>query len=46
MNLDKYAPVGTKDCEGECDRRVLMTPDGPVVICHACKRVVMDNRDK
>jgi hypothetical protein len=22
-----------------------MTKTGPVVICHACKRVVMDNRN-
>ena len=26
--LDKYAPVGTKDCESQCERKVLMTPDG------------------
>jgi len=25
--LDKYAPVGTKDCESQCERKVVMTPD-------------------
>lgn len=44
--LDKYAPVGTKDCESQCERKVLMTPDGPVIVCDGCDRIVMDNRDK
>lgn len=43
--LDEYVPVGEKDCENKCDRDVLMTKNGPVVVCHACKRVVMDNRN-
>lgn len=43
--LDDFAPVGTKDCEMKCDRDVIMTKDGPVVVCKACKRIVMDNRD-
>lgn len=42
--LDKYAPVGTKDCDGQCDRNVLMTPEGPVIVCDGCDRIVMDNR--
>jgi hypothetical protein len=44
--LDKYAPVRTKDCESQCDRKVLMTPDGPVIVCDGCNRIVMDNRGK
>lgn len=44
--LQDFAPVGTKDCQGFCDREVLMTKDGPVIICHGCNRIVMDNRDK
>lgn len=44
VNLNDYAPVMTKDCEGVCDRKVIKTPDGPVIICDGCKRVVMDNR--
>ena len=43
---DDFAPVGTKECEMKCDRDVIMTKQGPVIVCHACKRVVMDNRDK
>jgi hypothetical protein len=43
--LRKYAPVGTTFCEGECLRKVVMTPEGPVVVCDGCKRVVIDNRN-
>lgn len=43
---DDFAPVGTKECEMKCDRDVIMTKQGPVIVCHACKRIVMDNRDK
>ena len=42
--LQNLAPVGPKDCEGICDRDVLMTKTGPVVICKGCMRIVMDNR--
>lgn len=42
--LNKYAPVGTKDCEGQCDRNVLMTVNGPVIVCDGCDRIIMDNR--
>ena len=44
--LQNLAPVGTKDCEGICDRDVLMTKTGPVVICKGCMRIVMDNRNE
>jgi hypothetical protein len=43
---DGFEPMGKKDCEMKCDREVRMTKEGPVVVCHGCKRVVMDNRDK
>jgi len=43
--LRKYAPVGTTFCEGECLRKVVMTKEGPVVVCDGCKRVVIDNRN-
>lgn len=46
MNIDKYEPVGKKDCEGVCDRKPVMTPDGPVIVCDGCMRVVMDRRKK
>jgi hypothetical protein len=42
--LSDYAPVGTKECEMKCDREPVMTPKGPVVVCHGCKRIVIDNR--
>jgi hypothetical protein len=45
-NLEEFAPVGTKDCEMKCDRDVLMTKEGPVIVCKGCMRIVMDNRDK
>jgi hypothetical protein len=41
-----FSPLGEKGCEMKCDREVRMTKTGPVVVCHACKRVVMDNRDR
>jgi hypothetical protein len=43
-DLRKYAPVGSKDCESECDRKVIMTDNGPVIVCDGCDRIVMDNR--
>lgn len=42
--LGDYAPAGTKECEMKCDRETVMTPKGPVVVCHGCKRIVIDNR--
>jgi hypothetical protein len=43
---DDFVPVWTKDCEMKCERGVIMTKEGPVIVCHGCKRIVMDNRDK
>lgn len=43
-NIEDFAKVGTKFCEGRCDRDVILTKDGPVIICNGCKRIVMDNR--
>ena len=43
-SLREFAPVGTKECESNCAREIAMTPKGPVVICTACKRIVIDNR--
>lgn len=43
---DVFAPVGQKECEMKCERDVIMTKEGPVVVCHGCKRIVMDNRKK
>jgi hypothetical protein len=44
MNLEEFSPVGTTFCEGICDREVLLTPEGTIVVCQACKRIVFDNR--
>jgi len=41
---DNFAPEGTKQCEMKCQRDVLLTKDGPVIVGHGCKRIVMDNR--
>ena len=42
--LKDFAPVGKKDCQSVCDREVIVTKDGPIIICNGCKRIVMDNR--
>jgi hypothetical protein len=44
--LEDFIPIGKKDCQGMCDREVIMTKDGPVIVCHGCNRIVMDNRNK
>lgn len=44
INLENFAPVNAKDCEMKCDRDVVMTKGGPVVVCYGCSRIVMDNR--
>jgi hypothetical protein len=28
----------------KCDRDVVMTKEGPVIVCKGCMRIVMDNR--
>ncbi len=40
-----YSPIGTKFCESKCDRKVIVTKDGPVIVCNGCMRIVMDNRE-
>lgn len=42
---DDFAPEGSKECEMKCNRSVIMTKNGPVIVCHGCKRIVMDNRE-
>ena len=44
--LGDFTPVGVKDCEMKCDRDIIMTKDGSVIICKGCMRIVMDNRQK
>ena len=45
-SLRDYAPQGTKTCESKCEREPVMTPAGPVVVCHGCMRIVIDNRER
>jgi ribosomal protein S27E len=40
-----FSPLMTKDCQGVCDRQVVMTKEGAVIVCNGCMRVVMDNRN-
>lgn len=44
MNIDisKFAPVGTKFCEGRCERIPIRDREGTKVVCLACKRIVME----
>lgn len=39
---DDYTPQGF--CQMMCERRVIMMPNGPVIVCEGCKRIVIDNR--
>jgi hypothetical protein len=41
-----YSPVGHSFCEGKCQRQIVVTKEGPVIICDGCMRIVMDNREK
>ena len=43
-SVREYAPQGTKDCESNCEREVIMTLKGPVIVCHFCERVVREIR--
>jgi hypothetical protein len=43
--LSDYTPVGQELCQGKCDTEAVRTKTGIVVVCNACKRTVIDNRD-
>lgn len=34
------------ECKMKCQRDVIITKEGPVIVCHGCKRIVIDNREK
>jgi hypothetical protein len=36
----EYAPQGTKDCQSNCNREVIQSKVGPVIVCHYCERIV------
>lgn len=39
---DDFTPIGK--CQMICHRKVIMTEQGPVIVCERCKRIVLDNR--
>ncbi len=41
-NTKNYAPQGIKDCESNCNREVIISPNGPVIVCHFCERIVRE----
>lgn len=41
-----YTPFGKKDCEGICNRESFLTPTKVIVVCHGCKRIVMEKELK
>ena len=42
--VDDYIELGKAFCEGNCDRKVIRTSEGTVIVCDYCNRVVMDRR--
>jgi hypothetical protein len=42
-DIRKYSPVGKKDCQGMCDREIIIKKSGLIIVCHGCERVVMNN---
>ena len=45
IKLEQFAPQGTKPCEAKCNREIIMTKQGPVIVCFGCNRIVIDNRE-
>jgi hypothetical protein len=45
IKLEQFAPQGTKHCEAKCNREIVITKTGPVIVCHGCNRIVIDNRE-
>lgn len=40
--LKDYAKQGQKDCQSNCEREVLISNLGPVIVCHFCERIVRE----
>ena len=45
IKLEQFAPQGTKNCEAKCNREIVVTKQGPVIVCFGCNRIVIDNRE-
>lgn len=41
-DLEKFAPVGQKFCEGKCDRQIIKTENSVIIVCLGCNRRVME----
>jgi len=41
---DVYTEVG--ECQMNCQRRVIVTKSGSVIVCDGCMRIVIDNRNR
>jgi hypothetical protein len=39
-SVREYASQGTKDCQSNCNREVIQSKVGPVIVCHYCERIV------
>jgi hypothetical protein len=42
MDIKSFAPLGTKDCESKCDRKVINDSGKRKIICISCQRIVME----
>lgn len=42
INIDKFAPVGTKHCESKCDKKRISTKNGMKIVCIGCKRIIIE----
>lgn len=38
--IKNYALPGTKNCESNCDREVIVTRKETMIICHYCERII------
>jgi hypothetical protein len=45
IDLSKFAPLGTKHCEAQCDRVPVKTRNGVKIVCLFCKRIVMERKN-
>lgn len=41
-DISTYAQEGEKSCQSNCKREPILTENGPVIVCHFCKRIVRD----
>jgi hypothetical protein len=45
FSLNDYKPVDKGDCKGLCDREVILLTKRNLVVCHGCKRILI-NKEK